>query len=141
MRTVTTLGLLALSANAVVIKRQGHSHGGGPSFNNVPGQGFIFPGLNFAPPKGGLLQMLKPDVRKAYKVEQIPPQKYKDAKRIKITYGPYKIRATSVGSTLVTDMFTHGGHRTRRTPETPSPWTQLVLATTILQPLIFPKMF
>jgi len=35
--------------------------------------------------------------RKAYKIEEIPPQRRKDAKRIKVTYGPYTLRAANVG--------------------------------------------
>ena len=34
--------------------------------------------------------------QKAYKIEQIPPLRRKDAKRIKITYGPYTLRAANV---------------------------------------------
>jgi len=112
MKSAVALYLLTLSANAAVVKRQGHDHGGAPSYGSpaaggfsipglegfkIPGlENFKLPGLNFAVPKGGFAAMMKPDVRKAYKVEEIPPQKYKDAKRIRITYGPYKVRASSV---------------------------------------------
>jgi hypothetical protein len=34
--------------------------------------------------------------QKAYKIEEIPPLRRKDAKRIKITYGPYTLRAANV---------------------------------------------
>jgi hypothetical protein len=34
--------------------------------------------------------------QKAYKIEAIPPLRRKDAKRIKITYGPYLLRAANV---------------------------------------------
>lgn len=95
MKTAAAIVLLALSANAAVIKRQEHSHDGGVTIGPTGLGGFKIPGLNFALPKGGMAAMLTPEVRKAYKIEQIPPQKYKDARRIRITYGPYKIRATS----------------------------------------------
>jgi hypothetical protein len=34
--------------------------------------------------------------QKAYKIEEIPSIRRKDAKRIKITYGPYALRAANV---------------------------------------------
>jgi hypothetical protein len=34
--------------------------------------------------------------QRAYKIEQIPPLRRKEAKRIKITYGPYTLRAANV---------------------------------------------
>jgi hypothetical protein len=53
---------------------------------------------SFSMPKGGigsLLGLLSPQVQKALKIEDIPPQIRKDAKRQRITYGPYKIRASN----------------------------------------------
>jgi hypothetical protein len=35
-------------------------------------------------------------VTKAYKIEEVPPRRRKDAKRIKIIYGPYTLRAANV---------------------------------------------
>ena len=100
MKTSTVLGLLVLSTNAAVIKRQGHSHDGASTYGILGLEGFKIPGLNFALPKDGISAMFTPSVRKAYKIEQIPPQKYKEARRIRITYGPYNIRATSVSLRL-----------------------------------------
>jgi hypothetical protein len=34
--------------------------------------------------------------QKAYKIEQLQPVRRKDAKRIKITYGPFTLRAANV---------------------------------------------
>jgi hypothetical protein len=129
MKTVAALGLLALTANAAVVKRQGHSHegGGGSTYGspapksegfkipglesfNLPGlEGLKLPGLNGfkmkgAMPKGGMMSMMSMPSRKAYKIEQIPPQKYKDARRVRIMYGPYTIRSSKVSPR-------HFGHR------------------------------
>jgi hypothetical protein len=102
MKTIAALTLLVLSVNAAVVKRQGHSNNGG----TAPGSGFqgfaglTVPGLDLASiaktlPKGGLGGLMGPTVRKAYKIEEIPPQKNPKAKRIRITYGPYKIRGAN----------------------------------------------
>ena len=119
MKTVA-FSLLAFSANAAITKRQGHGNANGPTYGtsglqglNLPGlegfklpgldglsipglENFKIPGLNFAPPKDGFAAVLRPKVRKAHKIELVPPQKYEDARRIRITYGPYKVRASSV---------------------------------------------
>jgi hypothetical protein len=106
--------LLAFSANAAIIKRHEHNFADGPTYGapglqgfklpkledlkGIPGlENFKFPGLNFAPPKDGFAAVLSPKVRKAMKIESIPPVQYKDARRVRITYGPYKVRASSVG--------------------------------------------
>jgi hypothetical protein len=106
MRTIAALGLLALSTNADVVKRQGYSHGGGATpTNGAPSLGGLkspssdfFADIAKALPKGGLGAMLNPEVRKAYKIEQIPAQTNPQAKRVRTTYGPYKIRASNVSS-------------------------------------------
>jgi hypothetical protein len=106
MKTIAALGVLALSINAGIIKRQGGSYGGGVTpINGTPGlDGLKSPGSDFlanmakALPKGGLGAMLSPEVRNAYKIEQIPPQMNPKAKRVRTTYGPYKIRASNVSS-------------------------------------------
>jgi len=51
----------------------------------------------FSMPKGGLgslMGLLSPKIQKAMKIETIEPRIRKDAKRIRITYGPYKIRSS-----------------------------------------------
>jgi len=56
---------------------------------------------------GGLSGMLRPEVRKAYKIEKLKPRVRPDATRVRITYGPYKIRASGakgrVGNTFSMD--------------------------------------
>jgi hypothetical protein len=49
-------------------------------------------------PKGGLgalLSMLNPPVQKVFKMEYLKPELNPDAKKIRITYGPYKIRSST----------------------------------------------
>jgi len=101
MKTAAAIGFLPFFANAAVIKRQGHgggekAHGGGSNGFNIPGlEGFKFPGMNYALPKDGIAAMLNPQVRKAYKIENLAPQRWKDARRVRITHGPYKLGASS----------------------------------------------
>jgi hypothetical protein len=42
----------------------------------------------------------KPGIRAAYKIESMPSQILPEAKRIKITYGPFKLRGTEVSNFL-----------------------------------------
>jgi hypothetical protein len=75
----------------------GHSHGGGAKAKTqseslvemaatIPDILSIF--------TGGAAK--KYPVTKAYKIEEVPPLRRKDAKRIKIIYGPYTLRAANV---------------------------------------------
>jgi hypothetical protein len=101
MKTVAAIGLLALSANAAVIKRQdlmagGFSIPGFGDFSKIPG--FDISNIAKSLPKGGLASLMNPSVRSALKIEEIKPLRNPQAKRIRLTYGPYKIRAANVSS-------------------------------------------
>jgi hypothetical protein len=117
MKTVSALALLALSAEAALIKRQ-HDHsamGGMAGMAGPPAAGAAgklggidiqsilkqlgkggkggkggFPGL------GAFMGGKKPEVRKAYKVEKLKPLVRPEATRVRLTYGPFKIRASGV---------------------------------------------
>jgi hypothetical protein len=95
MRLVTAVGLLALSVDAGVVKRQEY----GDLSSLIP-KGFDFSKIAKSIPKGGLMAMLNPEVRKAYKVEEIAPKRNPAAKRVRLTYGPYRIKAANVSLTL-----------------------------------------
>jgi hypothetical protein len=41
--------------------------------------------------------------KKAYKIEQVPSLRRKEAKRVKITYGPYTLRAANVSQIALTE--------------------------------------
>jgi hypothetical protein len=114
MKTVSTLALLALSADASIIKRQ-HDHSAMGGMGDMAGKGStgkvggidiqaILKSLGGKGGKGGkgglggFAGMMKPEVRKAYKIEKLKPLVRPDATRLRITYGPYKIRAAGVGS-------------------------------------------
>jgi hypothetical protein len=102
MKTIATLAILALSADAALIKRQDHDHSsmgsmGSMGSKGLPG-GFDFKNIGKAFGKGGLLSsFLNPETRMAYKIEELKPVVRPEAKRVRITYGPYKIRASNVG--------------------------------------------
>jgi hypothetical protein len=117
MKTVSTLALLALSADAAIIKRQ-HDHSAMGGMEGMSSMGSMgspgnLGGLDIQSiikslggkggkgGKGGLAGMLRPEVRKAYKIEKLKPLVRPDATRVRITYGPYKIRASGVGLFLL----------------------------------------
>jgi hypothetical protein len=95
MKAFTTFSLLALSTNAAVVRRQE----GLPGLEGLKIPGFDISQIAKSLPKGGLAGLLRPTVKKAYKIEEMKPQVNPQAKRIKITYGPYKIRAANVSRT------------------------------------------
>lgn len=118
MKTASTLALLVLSADAAIIKRQ-HDHskmGGMEGMSGMAGMsGAAGPGkvggldiqsiiksLGNKGGKGGkgglggLFSAMRPAVRKAYKIEKLKPLIRPEATRVRITYGPYKIRASGV---------------------------------------------
>jgi hypothetical protein len=99
MKYIAVLSLLSLSANAVVVKRQHDmsNMGGGLKLDGfkLPA-GFDIGKIAKSMPKEGFSSMMNPEVRKASKIEQMDPKIHPDAKRVKITYGPYKIRAANV---------------------------------------------
>jgi len=98
MKTVASLALLALTANGAVVKRQADLLKG----LQIPGlEGFKLPaGFDLSSiakslPKGGLTGLLNPEVKTALKVEKIPTlRNVPGAERVRITYGPYKIKAS-----------------------------------------------
>jgi hypothetical protein len=96
MKVISTVALLALSANAAVVRRQegGFKIPGLENFPKIPG--FDISSIAKSLPKGGLAGLLNPTVLKAMKIEEIPPKRMPDAKRIRLTYGPYKIKAANV---------------------------------------------
>jgi hypothetical protein len=116
MKKVAILSLLSLSASAAVVKRQfglgsmgmnGFEGlfgfgvlpgiGGLPALGGLPGLGgFDITKIAKSLPKGGLAGLMRPVVRKANKIEYITPLRHPDAKRIRLTYGPYKIKAANV---------------------------------------------
>jgi hypothetical protein len=75
----------------------GHSHGGG---GKAKSQSETLTEMAAAIPDilsiftGGAAK--KYPVTKAYKIEEVPPLRRKDAKRLKIIYGPYTLRAANV---------------------------------------------
>jgi hypothetical protein len=116
MKTISTLAVLALSADAAIIKRQGHDHSSMAGMGSMGGMGkemgkiggldiqSIIKALGGKGGKGGLgglSGLMKPDVRKAYKIEQLKPLIRPEATRVKVTHGPYKIRAANVGSSTL----------------------------------------
>lgn len=96
MKFVTAVGLFALAVDAGVIKRQ---EGLGDLASLIP-KGFDLGKIAKSMPKGGLAALFSPEVRKAYKVEDIKPKRNPEAKRVRITYGPYKVKAANVSSVL-----------------------------------------
>jgi hypothetical protein len=111
MKTISTLAILALSADAAIIKRQGHDHSSMAGMGDMGGMGkgmagmgkidgidikAILKSLGGSGGLGGLGKMMKPEVRKAFKIEKMKPQVRPEATRLRITYGPYKIRASGV---------------------------------------------
>lgn len=80
----------------------GHAHGGGgkPGALGAPSQLEMLWELATSIPDvisifNGQAGKKYP-VKKAYKIEEIPSLRRKDAKRIKITYGPYALRPANV---------------------------------------------
>ena len=101
MKTIAALGLLSMSASAAVVKRQHDMANMGGGFKLPSLDGFKIPGFDLgniakSMPKEGLAGLINPSVRKAYKIETMEPKINPNAKRVKIIYGPYKIRAANV---------------------------------------------
>jgi hypothetical protein len=99
MKQIAALALLSLSANAAIVKRQHDMSSMGSSPLNF--DAFKIPGLDIqniakSMPKGGLSSLMNPGIRKAAKIEEMEPKINPNAKRLKLTYGPYKIRAANV---------------------------------------------
>lgn len=114
MKTISTLAVLALSADAAIIKRQGHDHSSMAGMGSMGGMGkemgkiggldlqSIIKSLGGKGGKGGLSGFMRAtEVRKAYKIEQMKPLIRPEATRVRITHGPYKIRAANVGSSTL----------------------------------------
>jgi hypothetical protein len=74
---------------------QGHGHDSAGKSGGSMSLGGIFGGVSM-PTGGGLLNMLVPATQKAMKIEEMPSRLHPGAKRVKMTYGPYKLRASSV---------------------------------------------
>jgi hypothetical protein len=96
MKAVSMLVLLALSANAAVVKRQAGGFTLPAGLDKFIPDGFDISSLAKSLPKGGMANMMNPTVRMAFKVEEIKPTRMPEAKRVRLTYGPYKIKAANV---------------------------------------------
>jgi hypothetical protein len=92
---------LAFTANTITEPRQqsGHRHGGDVNNELLTGLGSLMESL--AP---GVMSYLADltlknmPITKAATIEEIPPILRKDAKRIRVTYGPYNIKGAKVSS-------------------------------------------
>jgi hypothetical protein len=93
--TTTLASLFMLSAHAAVFDRRQDASLLG--LDKLP-KGFDVGSFAKSLPKGGLTGFFNPEVRMAFKVEQIAPKRMPDAKRVRLTYGPYKLKAATVGS-------------------------------------------
>jgi hypothetical protein len=127
MKAFTTLSLLVLSVNSVVVRRQ-NADGLFPGLQGLKIPGFDLSQIAKSLPKGGLAGLLKPEVKKAYKIEEMKPLVNPQAKRIKITYGPYKIRAANVSSFVSLFSVPAKSNRAKKAQAIPSQWIRLVRA-------------
>jgi hypothetical protein len=90
-----------LFINAITEPRQQGGHGHGGDANNELLEGLasltqsLIPPPEFMSSLGGLALKFMPTT-KAATIEEIPPVLRNDAKRIRITYGPYKIKGANV---------------------------------------------
>jgi hypothetical protein len=89
MKIITVLCFLTFSVNAAVIKRQEHDNSGGGGIGGLTNIATL--------PKSGLLT---PETQRAMRIEEIQPKVNPSAKRIRLTYGPFKIGVPNVSSLL-----------------------------------------
>jgi hypothetical protein len=92
---------LTSTANYVIESRQqgGHSHGGDANNESLAGVGSFMQGLTSGMmPYLADLALKNMPKTKAATIEEIPPILRKDAKRIRVTYGPYSIKGAKVSS-------------------------------------------
>jgi len=96
MKITLVLGLAAALTNATVVRRQEQSR------SDMAGMEKSTPKLaGKAPPP-----LTRQGIRQALTIENIIPQINPEAKRIRMIYGPYKIRAANVRC-FQTDLYFH----------------------------------
>jgi hypothetical protein len=94
MRIFTVVGLLVLLADAAVVRQDFRNHGtSGTSEIKLPG---YHPDMFNMDKVMRSIESSNQPAAKPYKLESIPPLFNPQAKRIKLIYGPFKVKGSEV---------------------------------------------